>query len=272
MTHLFLRWSLMLALAAVALTAQGPADQSAPTQGETTAQPEDAEDLTLAVIEVHNIEPGRLANTLGVLGIARIQPTERALVVRGSKAVIKVIEEAVRKLDVAPPQPSIIPNVELTVHLLYGSIAEGQDGQLPGELEGTVRQLRSLFPYKSYRVMDSMILRGREGQKTEYSGILGLPAGTNPTNQPSIYELAYVPSVVAGTEPRQVRLNELHMGLRLPIVSGTFRQGEEVQVQYISTGIDTDLDAREGQKTVVGKSNVGGGDAIILVVTPAVIE
>jgi hypothetical protein len=36
--------------------------------------------------------------------------------------------------------------------------------------------------------------------------------------------------------------------------------------------INTDVDVREGQKFVVGKTGMGGGDAMILVVTARVVE
>jgi hypothetical protein len=37
--------------------------------------------------------------------------------------------------------------------------------------------------------------------------------------------------------------------------------------------INTDLDIREGQKTVVGKSSINStGDALILVIVPKVVE
>jgi hypothetical protein len=40
-----------------------------------------------------------------------------------------------------------------------------------------------------------------------------------------------------------------------------------------NSGIRTDVDVREGQKVVVGKSNISGSvDALILIVTAKVVE
>ena len=44
-------------------------------------------------------------------------------------------------------------------------------------------------------------------------------------------------------------------------------------VQFIETGINTDVDIGEGQKVVVGKANMDGSDrASIVVLTAKVVE
>jgi hypothetical protein len=116
--------------------------------------------------------------------------------------------------------------------------------------------------------MDTLLLRGRDGQGTEDSGTL--------PGSETIYQLKYTSNVAPGPAPRTVRLRNLQLGLRIKTVTGIFKGDDgktNSQFQYISTGINTDLDVREGQKTVVGKSNISGTeDAIILVVSPKVIE
>ena len=52
----------------------------------------------------------------------------------------------------------------------------------------------------------------------------------------------------------------------IPIASG---QG----FQYLDTGLNTDVDIREGQKVVVGKANMDGSDrASIVILTAKVVE
>jgi hypothetical protein len=58
-------------------------------------------------------------------------------------------------------------------------------------------------------------------------------------------------------------------GSRLRPTSAHNKEGNTVN-DY--SHIDTDIDAAEGQKVVVGKSSVNGQDALILVVTAKVIE
>jgi hypothetical protein len=211
---------------------------------------------------VRNADPQSIVNTLSAVmpGISR---NGRMLVVRGSESVVTMIEDAVKKLDVAPPPPPEIQrvvNVEFTFQLLYGSAQEGSS-TIPSDLEATVRQLRSLFPYKNYRVLDTQVLRGRDGAGVEFSGTL--------PGSDSVYNLKYTPRVSPGAAPRSVRAQRLEFGARMKV----FANAEKTTYQFIPTGIITDVDAREGQKTVVGKSNVTGtDDAIILVLTVKVIE
>jgi hypothetical protein len=214
------------------------------------------------VIEVRNADPASIANTLNVM-MPGISLNGRMLVVRGSESVVTMVEDAVKKLDIAPPPPRETQravNVELTFQLVYGSAQEASN-TIPSDLEATVRQLRALFPYKNYRVLDTQVLRGRDGAGVEFSGTL--------PGSESVYTLKYTPRVSPGAAPRSVRAQHLEFGARMRM----FTNPEKTQFQYIPTGIITDVDAREGQKTVVGKSNVTGtDDAIILVITAKVIE
>ena len=246
----------ILAVSAAMLVAQDKAAE-APKLG-----PND----TVRVIEVKQADPYALQRTLsGVLGgLASVNATPGALVVRGSAEAVGVVAEAIKKLDVPPaptPENRPTPNVELTVYLLYGSAQEEQKAAVPQDLDATVRQLRALFPYKSYRILDTVLLRSRSGQSTEASGTL--------PGSDSFYTFRFQPSVGSGPAPRVVRLGNLRLSIRLK----SYQDAAKTQFQYLDSGINTDLDAREGQKTVVGKSNVTGtDDAIFLVVSPKVIE
>jgi hypothetical protein len=42
-------------------------------------------------------------------------------------------------------------------------------------------------------------------------------------------------------------------------------------LNYHVTGFGTDIDVREGQEVAVGKANIGGANAMILVVTVKVV-
>jgi len=192
------------------------------------------------VVEVTRGDPAAIVNTLSTVlpGIGR---NGRLVIVRGPSAVVNMIEESIKKLDVLPP------DVELTVQLLYGSAQESTGGAIPTDLESTVRQLRGLFPYKGYRVLDTLMIRAHDGRELQQRGTL--PGGERG------YQFSARLSVRAGGSPRTVSFQNLVL---------TISNNSEIR---------TDLDAREGQKTVVGKANVAGtDDAIILVITPKVIE
>jgi len=73
---------------------------------------------------------------------------------------------------------------------------------------------------------------------------------------------------VSGAEKgASIRLDGLRFNMRLPVImpgGGT---------HYSESGISTDIDIREGQKVVVGKSSIdSGSQSIFLVVTAKVVD
>lgn len=125
-------------------------------------------------------------------------------------------------------------------------------------MEATARQLIALFQYKSYRLLDTQIFRARSGRSGNLSGTL-------PGSVQS-FTFSAQPSLNSGPAPRTIRLAALRLSFTRPTVI-------DGKTQYERSGIETEINEREGQKTVVGKSNIAGSDdAIILVVTLKVIE
>ena len=152
-------------------------------------------------------------------------------------------------------------NLELTVYLLSG-IAQGDTADdVPQDLVPTVKQLRSIFNYKSYKLTESFMLRGRLGAGAKAAGVLPGGAGLN-------YEFRYGMVKASSETPPLFRINGLHIILtRAPR-----RLGGETILDTVAS-IQTDLDIREGQKTVVGKSSVSStGDALILVIVPKLVQ
>lgn len=152
-----------------------------------------------------------------------------------------------------------IKNVELTVYLLSGTQAAASD-DVPQDLASTVKQLHSVFSYKSYKLSDSLVLRGRPGDTAGTSGILP-ESGLH-------YNFGYRRVQVSGGKPYMVHIDFLHIALSSPIS----RDGKVINNNELAS-ITTSLDLAEGQKTVVGKSSFNNaGDALILVIVPKVIE
>lgn len=232
--------TLILTLAATIAFAQNP-----PSPAPSPLAPGE----TIRVVEVKQGDAYSIWNNLRQI-FPGISQTNGRLIIRGQTAVVDMMEDAIKKLDVPSPEMRAV-NVELTFQLLYGSAQEGANA-VPADLESTVRQLRATFPYKSYRVLDTQVLRARDGKDTSSEG--NLPGGS------STYALYFGARPVPGPAPRTVNLQNLRLIVRLSDKPG-------------GSQISTSLDAKEGQKTVVGKSNViGTDDAIFLVVTPKVIE
>lgn len=234
MTRLF--W--MVAASAALVMAQG---KETPQLARTGPQ-------KTVVVEVKNGDVSRIGSVVSQLGASvRSDPTLRVIAVSGDLATVNSIEEAIKKLDVAPPP---VRNVEVTLYLLYASAQEMPNATVPAGLESTVKELHNTFPYKSYRVLDTNILRARDGERGQSSGQL-------PNH--GTYDFQYRDATISGQTPRILHIDNLQLSVSM---SNADRGG-----------ISTNLDAKEGQKTVVGKANVANSeDAIFLVITPKVIE
>jgi len=162
-------------------------------------------------------------------------------------------------LSAQAPAPAANANVEMTVYLISGS-AQGTADDVPKDLESTVKQLHSVFAYKSYKLSESFILRGRSGNASTEGVLPGV--GLH-------YRFGYYKLRLSGDAPRAVQLDGLNLELTRP--NGQFKDGK--QLSETVAKIYTDLDMRDGQKTVVGKSSLNAiGDALILVIVPKVIE
>ena len=162
-----------------------------------------------------------------------------------------------------PPPPVL--NIDVTIYLM-SALGTPSPGAVPPELEAVVKQLKSTFSYKSYQLIDTEVMRVRAGQGGEVSGVVnGGPAldGARTISQVKFRSA----SVSTDEKGRTIRIDALKVGLRIPVSTG------EKQYNYIDTGINTDVDVREGQKVVVGKSNMDGSDrASIVVLTAKVVE
>jgi hypothetical protein len=178
----------------------------------------------------------------------------RVLAVRGRPETVAAIEEAIKKLDV----PGVEKNIEMSGYILLASTQQGQQ-PAPADLEPVVKQLRALFPYKSYRILDVIALRARDGGSANAQGQLSNLPGSPPNFRPG-YTFHFDRSTVAATESvRMIRLQNLslHVGVE---------PGRE-------TSIKTDVDLREGQKVVVGKASVNGAEeALVLVLSARLVE
>jgi hypothetical protein len=161
-------------------------------------------------------------------------------------------------LGLAQPK-GLYTNIELTVYAVSGLANEQPTpaAELPDDLGATIKQLRGVFMYKSYKLIDEFTLRGRNNFGAEIGGEIPYFVGGQ-------YDFKYGNASVGTETPRVVHIN----GLRLEITRRAFSNSVPVTVALVKT----DIDLREGQKTVVGKSAVNGTDALFLVIVPKVIE
>jgi len=192
-----------------------------------------------------------LANVLGVFGY-HIEANRdlHVLAVSAPHDVMAAIEDAIKRLDVPAAAPK---DVDLIVYLVLASQQPDGSGGIPVELQPVANELKGVLSFKSFRMLDSILLRTQPGNKATTSGVIG---GADKT----LYDFTVNPSTVTeDPKGRLIRLDNLALNLHLPGGTGA--------------GIHTEITVREGQKVVVGKSNMGGTDqALILVVTAKVTE
>jgi hypothetical protein len=180
-----------------------------------------------------------------------------AIIISGPPEGVASVEALVKKFDVAPA------NVELTVYLISGNSHDATD-DLPKDLASTAKQLHGVFAYKSYRILQSFILRDRENGRGNGTGT----SGTLP-NSSAAYNFHYQSITVSSGTPRIVHIDNAQFSVSTP----TGNRNDKGNAIVDTSTINTDLDVGEGQKVVVGKSNVhGSDDALILVVTAQVVQ
>lgn len=217
-----------------------------------------AQEPVSRVLQLKHIHPDSVNPVLSVLSAEKVRWRSdgnlRIIALHGPAELVGAIEEAVKKLDVptAPPK-----NVELTFHLLLAGPEGSAQGILP-DLSGVVQQLQKTFALKAFRVLETAVVRAREGQGLNTSGQMAAPGKADLS---SIYGLEARHVSINGTN---VRLDRLRMTLRMPSGTGN---------QFSDAGLLTDIDVREGQKVVVGKSGVdGAAQSIFLVVTAKIVD
>jgi hypothetical protein len=189
----------------------------------------------------------------------------RAISIKAHEDSFPEIEQVISRFDVPPPPPPPVLNVEVTIYLM-SALGTPSSGPVPPELEPVVKQLRSTFSYKGYHLIDTEVMRVRAGQGGEVTGVVnGVPSvdGAKTISQVKFRSA----SVSTDEKGRAIRIDGLRVGLRIPVAAG------EKKYNYVDTGLNTDVDIREGQKVVVGKANMDGSDrASIVILTAKVVE
>lgn len=187
----------------------------------------------------------------------------KAVVVKGHPEDVADVEKLIQQIDVPPPEASA-RNVEVTVYIIGATNkATPQAASVPQNLESVVRQLKAIFPYSTYALLDSMLIRSREGREAKTSGMLkDFPAQTAQPGLPNQYGIDYqlTPPETSPTS------GTIHF------YKFDFRAHERTSHTIVDADFETNLDLPENQKVVVGKTDIDGGDAALFVVLSGRIE
>jgi hypothetical protein len=164
--------------------------------------------------------------------------------------------------------------LEVQLHLIVASkTANGEDEKLPASFDAIVKQLKSTFNFKSYRLATTLLNRVKNGGRLSLrwvgSPLLASAAATVATPGFNEFNVQGVKLSQDENGRDVVQMSNFNFGTRIPIQTSSIAttNGTAPVVQYEQTGITTDISIREGEPTIVGTLNVGpSGDALIIVV------
>ncbi len=182
----------------------------------------------------------------------------------GSAQQVEAAENAIRQLDVPERAPSETErakkNVELTVYFLGAMDGAGED--LSETAMGpVVAQLREQFPYPGYRLLETFLVRAREGTETLNNGVFEADIGGN--EEMLRYEFSALIQGLRG-DPSVIGIGALQCEWRAPIRGDT---GKIVSVEELH--VRSDIDVPENKLVVVGKAGAPGPTRGIFVVIRA---
>ncbi len=230
-----------------------------------------AQEQVQKVITINNGNLNGIRRTIGDLlqGTRVILTTDNErLILSGPNDQVAGLEAVIKQLDVPPP---VKKNIETTVYMIVASGQAGSTTPVPTELDPVIKQLKGIFSYKSFRLLDSFVLRSRSGQGGNTSGFVPpMPDSNVPAINKIVYQFKYQHVTIDGPDnARAVRFDGLHLGIRVP-VGGDGKGG----ISYVEAVVSTDVDVREGKKVVVGKTSAveGSDSALILVISAKVVD
>jgi len=241
---------LALVVLACALTIAGPA------LAEDAAQDQKAETKTLRK-EIVKLKYVRAQDVKDVLYTflspdGRIQfnsnmPT--VLAVSDTPENIEKILAAIREIDIKPA------DVLFTVQLILGSEADATtDAEL--QSDPVIKELRKLLRFKGYTILDATLVRtvNRENATVKF----GPKAEFEFALRPDVAGDSKAP--VIKTEVRLRRIEQLGFSADKPITN-------------VATLIESTLNIKSGDRTVVGVSKLDGGDkGLILIISAKIVD
>ena len=234
---------------------------------EKSQSPSEKREQVQKIFEIKHADIDQLADVLRLFASTQPNRQLRVIAVTGTREVVAAVEDAIKRLDVPPPATK---NIELTVYLLMALSEQTGAKNTPSELDGVLKQLRNVFTYQGFRLLDTLVVRSRNGMPGGINGI----APKNPEEaQPTFYKFYFGSASITSDSNtgRMIRVDNLRLGATVPVK--TISETGSAQFKSAETGINTNIDVREGQKIVVGKATIdGSNNALFLVLTAKVLD
>jgi hypothetical protein len=235
---------------ALAVGLDGPVGAFAEPQHDSPAAPKMTAVKPLAHVDAREFE-----NVLALLEVEYVvKPAMNVIVLKGRKEAIESALRAIEALD----QPQ--PNLELTAFIVSASKTHDESRGIPDDLRPVVDQLRGVFGYSGFELLDAASLRIQVGRRGTIQGglALGDPEGRTVARYAIRFARVRIAPPDDSAEGWLIRLDDLTFGL-------TGDGGELAQLR-------TDVAIVEGQKAVIGRSAASGiGDSVVLIVDAKIL-
>lgn len=182
----------------------------------------------------------------------------RVIVVQGPVAKVDLLEQLVKRFNVAPPGAHREGDFELTVQIVQASPEEqGNGDKMTADLQAVMKQVSGILSYKSFRLLDTVIIHGRSWASSKFGGNLPIGAASNPT--PLNFLITVENPSITGGKPPAVTIRQFKF-------NGAVPNSGPVQ-------IETGMELPEGKKIVLGKVTMDTqGNSLLLVLSAKVME
>lgn len=249
-------------------------------------RPVSTPNLTIRIVPVLHADPHELAEMVEPLGV-RATPTDtpRAIVLAGSEEDVRIAQETLQHLDVAPPP---VKNIEITLHMIVARKADPAAGTevaglapCPPTLTPVTVDLAERLGFTQFGVLDTLLFRSRDEGEIESSGILPpLPQNEKTDLIDKAQYRFTVGRLSVQDYDGQVPVISLdglvcstEFSIASPAAGGPVQPVRPNSMSRMETGIKSDFDIREGQFAIVGKASVSGrAESIFLIVSARVLE
>jgi len=246
---LFLACALSSALAVTAVAGE-PTAQAKEGQG----QPEIRKELVrLKYVSGKDVIQLIMTYLDGRYERVSMDSSSKILTLSATAENIEKVKQVLREVDVKPA------DILYTVQLVLGSEAQAS-GADPIQNDPLVKELRGLLRYKDYTLLDSSMVRVVNNENAEV--IMGPKAE---------FEFALRPVVSGDTKnpviKTQVRLRQITRAGSPE--SATMKAAQPL----VATLIESTLNIKSGERTVVGVSKLDGGDkGLILIISGRIVD
>ncbi|HPW18641.1 MAG TPA: secretin N-terminal domain-containing protein [Candidatus Aminicenantes bacterium] len=256
----------LLALA-FALAIAGPALAEDPAPGQQAQdrvadQRKEFDALRKEIVKLKYVRAEQIHSILraysGQMGMITFQDSlPSIIVVRDTPENVDKILAVIRELDVKPA------DVLYTVQLVLGSETDATtDAELKND--PIVKELGKLLRYKGYTLLDATLVRVINRDRASVS--LGPKAE---------FAMALMPDV-AGDAKTPVIKTEVRLRQIIRAATNVVKEGKEFPAGTtidVRTPIESTLNIKPGDRTVVGVSKLDGGDkGLILIISGKIVE